>query len=59
MGRDEQSVVDGELKVMGVERLRIADASVMPKVTMGNIMAPCTVIGEQAAELLQAKHGTD
>jgi choline dehydrogenase len=58
MGRDEQSVVDGELKVMGVERLRIADASVMPKVTMGNIMAPCTVIGEQAAELLQAKHGT-
>jgi choline dehydrogenase len=56
MGRDVMSVVDGELKVYGVQRLRIADASVMPRVTTGNTMAPCVVIGERAAELLHAQH---
>jgi choline dehydrogenase len=40
MGRDPLSVVDGELKVYGVDALRIADASVMPRVTTGNTMAP-------------------
>jgi len=54
MGRDPMSVVDGELKVYGVDGLRIADASIMPRVTTGNTMAPCVVIGEQAAALLQA-----
>jgi choline dehydrogenase len=46
------SVVDGKLKVYGVEGLRIADASVLPRVTTGNTMAPCVVIGEQAAEFI-------
>jgi choline dehydrogenase len=55
MGRDPMSVVDGELKVYGVDGLRIADASIMPRVTTGNTMAPCVVIGEQAAALLQQK----
>src|SRR5215813_1821720 len=45
MGRDEMSVVDGRLKVHGVESLRIADASILPRVTTGNTMAPCVVIG--------------
>src|SRR5262245_9780185 len=53
MGRDAMSVVDGELKVYGVDGLRIADASILPRVTTGNTMAPCVVIGEQAASLLQ------
>jgi choline dehydrogenase len=52
MGRDAMSVVDGNLKVHGVERLRIADASILPRVTTGNTMAPCVIIGERAAESL-------
>ena len=51
------SVVDATLKVHGVEGLRVADASVMPRVTTGNTMAPCVVIGERAAILLQDKYG--
>jgi choline dehydrogenase len=43
MGRDTMSVVDGELKVYGVDGLRVADASIMPRVTTGNSMAPCVV----------------
>ncbi len=57
MGRDSMSVVDGNLKVYGVEDLRIADGSIMPRVTTGNTMAPCVVIGERAAEILKAEHG--
>ena len=56
MGRDAMSVVDSKLKVYGVEGLRVADASIMPRVTTGNTMAPCVVIGEQAAALLQNEH---
>jgi choline dehydrogenase len=52
MGRDTMAVVDGELKVYGVEGLRIADASILPRVATGNTMAPCVVIGERAAALL-------
>lgn len=57
MGRDAMSVVDGELKVYGIDRLRLADASVMPDVTSGNTMAPCVVIGERAADMIRASHG--
>jgi choline dehydrogenase len=57
MGRDAMSVVDGRLKVYGLEGLRIADASILPRVTTGNTMAPCVVIGEQAATILQEEHG--
>jgi choline dehydrogenase len=56
MGRDSMSVVDGSLKVYGIDRLRIADGSVMPHVTTGNTMAPCVVIGERAAEILKTQH---
>lgn len=57
MGRDEMSVVNGNLQVYGIDRLRIADASIMPNVPSGNTMAPCVVIGERAAEILKVAHG--
>ncbi|HYY30954.1 MAG TPA: GMC oxidoreductase [Chthoniobacterales bacterium] len=56
MGCDSVSVVDSNLKVYGIENLRIADASVMPRVTTGNTMAPCVIIGERAGEILRRLH---
>jgi len=56
MGRDRMSVVDHQLRVHGIENLRIADGSIMPRVVTGNTMAPCIVIGELAAETLRATH---
>jgi choline dehydrogenase len=56
MGRDSMSVVDANLKVYGIEHLRIADGSIMPRVTTGNTMAPCVIIGERAGEMLKAEH---
>jgi choline dehydrogenase len=56
MGRDSMSVVDRNLKVYGIENLRIADGSIMPRVTTGNTMAPCVIIGERAGEILKADH---
>jgi choline dehydrogenase len=47
------SSVDSRLKVYGIDSLRVADASVMPRVTTGNTMATCVVIGERAAELIR------
>jgi choline dehydrogenase len=57
MGRDSMSVVDGQLKVYGLENLRIADGSIMPRVPTGNAMASCIVIGERAADVLRNEHG--
>lgn len=56
MGADEQAVVDPALRVRGVRGLRIADASVMPRITSGNINATCLMIGEKAADLILADH---
>jgi choline dehydrogenase len=53
MGHDEMSVVDGYLKVHDIGRLRIADGSIMPRITTGNTMAPCVIIGERAGEILK------
>jgi choline dehydrogenase len=53
MGRDALAVVDGRLRVHGLQGLRVADASVLPHVTAGNTMAPCVVIGEQVARFIQ------
>jgi len=50
------SVVDANLKVYGIEKLRIADGSIMPRITTGNTMAPCVIIGERAGEILRADH---
>ncbi len=57
MGRDAMSVVDGNLAVYGIAGLRIADSSIMPRITTGNTMAPCVVIGERAADVIRAKYG--
>ena len=59
MGLDSMSVVDSRLRVYGIDNLRIADSSIMPKIPVGNTMAPCVVIGERAADLLKAAHGTN
>ena len=56
MGRDSMSVVDGNLKVYGIENLRVADGSIMPRVTTGNTMAPCVIVGERAAEVIRIDH---
>ena len=56
MGRDSMSVVDAQLKVYGIKNLRIADGSIMPRVTTGNTMAPCIIVGERAAEALRNEH---
>jgi len=56
MGRDCDAVVDASLRVYGIENLRVADASIMPRITTGNTMAPCVIIGERAAEILIADH---
>ncbi len=52
MGRDAMAVVDAKLRVRGIERLRIADGSIMPAITTGNTMAPCVIIGERLGEIL-------
>jgi choline dehydrogenase len=57
MGRDDMSVVDTSLKVYGIEALRIADGSIMPRVTTGNTQAPCAIIGERAGHVIREAHG--
>jgi choline dehydrogenase len=53
MGSDPMAVVDRELRVHGIEGLRIADASIMPTLTSGNTNAPSIMIGEKCAEMVQ------
>ncbi|MDR2997852.1 MAG: GMC family oxidoreductase N-terminal domain-containing protein [Microbacterium sp.] len=54
MGSDAASVVDEELRVRGVQGLRVADASIMPSIIRGHTNAPSIVIGEKAADLIRA-----
>lgn len=54
MGSDPQSVVDTQLRVRGVDGLRIADNSVMPKLVSGNTNATAIMIGERAADFIKA-----
>jgi choline dehydrogenase-like flavoprotein len=52
MGMDEMAVVDPQLRVKGIEKLRVVDASVMPEVISGNTNAPTMMIASRAAELI-------
>jgi choline dehydrogenase len=58
MGADEDAVTDTQLKVRGIEGLRVADASVMPRIIGGNTNAPAIMIGEKAADLLRGRRPT-
>jgi choline dehydrogenase len=52
MGKDPMAVVDDELRVHGVQRLRVIDASIFPRITSGNTNAPTYVIAEKGARAI-------
>ena len=52
MGNDESSVVNEDLKVYGIDKLRVVDASIMPNIITGNLNAATVMIAEKASDLI-------
>ena len=52
MGVDDMAVVDQQLRIHGLKNIRVADASVMPEITSGNLNAPTLMIGERASDFI-------
>lgn len=59
MGQGPDAVVDPELRVHGLERLRVVDSSIMPEITNGNLNAPTIMIGEKASDMILGRPGLE
>jgi len=57
MGLDDMPVVDAFLTIHGIARLRIADESVLPRMTTGNTQVSSAIISERAADVMRRQHG--